>query len=122
MDTIDRIIFEHTRRIEWWLGGPEIHCIPSNLFVKMPTERIVELYNVEMSFFRPRNLNTVKPITEENYLSTCKHKNITEIGYCLGYNGRLYDGFCLDCEKYVYARTGKRVVKWNCDRNETFED
>lgn len=50
---IEQIIHEHTKRIEWWLSGT-IHCIPSNLFVKMPTERIVELYNVEMEYFRPK--------------------------------------------------------------------
>lgn len=56
-DIDDRFICAQ-RRINWWVDGMFIHGIPSNLFAKMPTERIVELYNVEMSYFKPNKNNT----------------------------------------------------------------
>ena len=54
-DKIEQIIHEHTKRIEWWLAGTGIHCIPADLFVKIPTEQIVGLYNVEMGYFIKHN-------------------------------------------------------------------
>ena len=50
----------------------------------------------------------------------CKHKKVTDIGYCEGFDGRLYDAYCTDCEKQVYGRTGKKYIRWNYDRNGTF--
>lgn len=50
---IEQIIYEHTKRIEWWLSGT-IHCIPAKMFVNIPTETIVKFYNVEMEYFRPK--------------------------------------------------------------------
>lgn len=44
--------YELSQRIKWWLAGIDVHCIPLDLFWKIPTERIVELYNVDMKFFR----------------------------------------------------------------------
>ena len=49
---IDKMIFEAQQRLSWYINGIGIHGISPELFSKMPTERIVELYNVEMSFFR----------------------------------------------------------------------
>lgn len=46
---------EAQRRIEWYIDGYHLHCIPHTLFKNMPTERIVELYNVDMTYFRPMN-------------------------------------------------------------------
>jgi len=50
--------YEIKKRIEWFVNGIGIHCISSRLFLGLTTERIVELYNVEMSFFRPHLYNT----------------------------------------------------------------
>lgn len=44
---------EQKQRLEWWCNGINIHCIPLDLFVKIPTEVICRLYNVEMTFFKP---------------------------------------------------------------------
>lgn len=52
---IEQIIYETEKRIQWWIEGMKIHCIPADLFVKIPTERIVEKYNVEMNYFRPKH-------------------------------------------------------------------
>lgn len=46
------MIFESQQRLYWYINGIGIHGLSPELFSKMPTERIVELYNVEMSFFR----------------------------------------------------------------------
>lgn len=43
--------FEAKRRLEWFIYGYFIHCLGS-LFSKISTERICELYNVELSYFR----------------------------------------------------------------------
>lgn len=60
-------------------------------------------------------------ISQEDVEEGCLHKHKIEIGYNLGFDGRLYDAFCSDCEKMIYARTGKKVIKWNYDRNKTFD-
>ena len=43
--------YEAKQRLKWFIDGYFIHCLGS-LFSKMSTERICELYNVEMSYFR----------------------------------------------------------------------
>lgn len=44
--------YEWNQRLKWWCNGIGIHCIPLEMFWGIPTERIVELYNVELSYFR----------------------------------------------------------------------
>lgn len=51
--SIDRIVFEHERRIKWFLAGQGIHGLSPKLFSGLSTERLVELYNVEMVYFKP---------------------------------------------------------------------
>jgi hypothetical protein len=50
-NNLEQIIYEATQRINWFVQGIGIHGLPPELFSKLPTERIVELYNVEMSYF-----------------------------------------------------------------------
>ena len=52
--TIDEQIYEATQRIKWFIDGYFIHCIPASMWSSVTTERIVELYNVEMEYFRPK--------------------------------------------------------------------
>jgi len=49
---IDNLIYESRQRLEWFIYGIGIHGLSPELFSKLSTERIVELYNVEMSYFR----------------------------------------------------------------------
>ena len=49
---IDKIEYEGLKRLEWFIDGYNTHCLNS-LFTKMSTERICELYNVELKYFRP---------------------------------------------------------------------
>ena len=55
MDKLDAIIYESRQRIIWFIGGIGIHGISAELLANLSTERIVELYNIEMSFFRPNS-------------------------------------------------------------------
>ena len=52
-EEFEKRFYEAQQRINWWTNGIGVHCIPSKLFMNMPTERIVELYNVDMVYFRP---------------------------------------------------------------------
>ena len=52
--TIDEQIYEANKRMEWFIDGYFIHGIPSSMWSKIPTRRIVMLYNVEMEYFRPK--------------------------------------------------------------------
>lgn len=45
--------YEAQQRINWWIDGIGVHGVSSQLFINIPTERIVELYNVDMVYFRP---------------------------------------------------------------------
>jgi hypothetical protein len=49
---IDDIVFESARRLEWFIGGINIHGLSPELFSNLPTERIVELYNIDISYFK----------------------------------------------------------------------
>jgi len=53
--TIYEEFYEASKRMEWFINGYFIHCIPSSMWSTLTTERIVELYNVEMEYFRPKN-------------------------------------------------------------------
>ena len=43
---------EQKQRLNWWCNGINIHCIPLGLFYTLSTERICELYNVDINYFR----------------------------------------------------------------------
>jgi hypothetical protein len=59
---------------------------------------------------------------------TCLHNNVTDIGYTdnlphiTGDNSKFYNGFCTDCEKIVYGRTGKKRIRWTSIRNIAWGD
>jgi len=48
---IDELIYESQQRLNWFIDGIGLHGLTPELFSKLSTERIVELYNVEMSYF-----------------------------------------------------------------------
>ena len=50
--SIDKMIYESKQRMDWYVNGIGLHGLSPEIFSKLPTERIVELYNVEMSYFR----------------------------------------------------------------------
>ena len=52
MTEIDKIAYEANQRIKWFVDGYFILNL-GNLFSKLSTERICELYNVEITYFRP---------------------------------------------------------------------
>lgn len=53
MRDLDEMFYESSKRLEWYIRGiNSTGLTPSNL-KHMSTERIVELYNVEMDFFIP---------------------------------------------------------------------
>jgi hypothetical protein len=54
MTETDKIAYEAKQRIKWFVKGYFIHNLGS-LFPKLSTERICELYNVELTYFRPWN-------------------------------------------------------------------
>jgi hypothetical protein len=49
---VDAMIHESKQRFKWYFSGINIHCLSLDLFSKISTERLCELYNVEMSFFK----------------------------------------------------------------------
>lgn len=49
---INRMEYEAKQRLKWFIDGYFIHNLGS-LFSKVKTERICELYNVEIGYFRP---------------------------------------------------------------------
>ena len=53
--SVDEQLYEAKQRMRWFINGYFIHCIPSSMWSILTTERIVELYNVEMEYFRPKN-------------------------------------------------------------------
>lgn len=46
--------YEALQRVRWFFLGIGIHGLSPELFAKISTERICELYNVEMSYFKRR--------------------------------------------------------------------
>ena len=52
--TIEEQLYEVKKRMEWFIDGYFIHCIPSSMWSRLTTESIVVLYNIEMEYFRPK--------------------------------------------------------------------
>lgn len=48
----DKAEYEAKKRLEWFINGYEQHNLGNN-FKNISTERICELYNVELKYFRP---------------------------------------------------------------------
>jgi len=46
---------EKLKVFEWVLTNPGIHCIPISLGFGLTPERIYELYNTEINYFRNEN-------------------------------------------------------------------
>lgn len=44
--------YESLQRVRWFVRGIGIHGLSPELFAKIPTERLCELYNVEMGYFK----------------------------------------------------------------------
>lgn len=40
------------KRIEWYVNGLGIHHLSPSLFASIPTERLCELYNIDLKYFR----------------------------------------------------------------------
>lgn len=53
--SIEEMIYEANQRMKWFIDGYFIHCIPAYMWANIPTERIVELYNVEEEYFKLKN-------------------------------------------------------------------
>lgn len=57
----------------------------------------------------------------------CLHKNITDMWYTdnlpaiTGDYSKFHTGFCEDCKKMVYGRTGNIRIFWNYDREKNFK-
>ena len=49
---MDEKLYELQQRMFWFIDGIGIHGLTWELFGNIPTERIVELYNIELNFFR----------------------------------------------------------------------
>jgi hypothetical protein len=45
-------LYELQQRLNWFIDGIGIHGLSWDLFNKIPTDRIVELYNVEAAYFK----------------------------------------------------------------------
>jgi hypothetical protein len=51
---LDDMVYEAKARLRWYIDGIGQHGLSSELFSSLSTERIVEIYNVEMKYFRPK--------------------------------------------------------------------
>ena len=49
---LEALFYEAKQRINWFIDGMNQHGLSPELFSKLSTERIVEIYNIEMSYFR----------------------------------------------------------------------
>lgn len=54
---IDNLYFESRQRLRWFIDGIGRHGMPAKMFIQISTERLCEMYNVEMEFFMPKNKN-----------------------------------------------------------------
>lgn len=51
---IEDMIYESQKRLHWFIYGIGIHGLTPELFSKISTERLCELYNVELEFFKKK--------------------------------------------------------------------
>jgi hypothetical protein len=52
---MEDMIYETQKRIEWYIQGIGIHGLTPQLMKGLSTERICEIYNIELEYFRPKN-------------------------------------------------------------------
>jgi len=52
---LEELFYEAKQRINWYIDGIGIHCLSWDSFNRLSTERIVEIYNVDMSYFKMKN-------------------------------------------------------------------
>lgn len=51
--TLEQKLYEAQQRIHWFIDGIGIHGLSTEVFSYLSTERLCELYNVEIEHFRP---------------------------------------------------------------------
>lgn len=51
MNDLEAMYFESQKRLKWFITGYGRHCLDAKTFNIIPTTRLCELYNVELSFF-----------------------------------------------------------------------
>jgi len=93
VDEILKQLEDKRRVLNFIIDGQGIHGLPMKAVHYLTMERISELYNVEF---------------QEVGIISCKHKNVSEIGYVQTLDGKEYDGFCDDCNHMVYG-----TIYWN---------
>lgn len=49
---MEALIFETEQRVRWYINGMGIHGLSPSLFFNISTERLCELYNIELSYFK----------------------------------------------------------------------
>ncbi len=54
VDKFHQQLDEKLRVFNWIIDGRGIHCIPISIGFKLTPERICELYNVELSYFKQK--------------------------------------------------------------------
>ena len=46
-----KIFFESKQRMKWFIDGIGLHGLSADLFSKISTPRICELYNIQLTYF-----------------------------------------------------------------------
>lgn len=54
MDEFELRLYQLQKKMEWLINGYGTNLLLKNGLGGIPIERIVELYNVEMSYFNPK--------------------------------------------------------------------
>jgi hypothetical protein len=49
---MEELIYETKQRLSWFIEGIGIHGLSPELFSALSTERLCELYNVEIEYFK----------------------------------------------------------------------
>jgi hypothetical protein len=52
VSNIDSLIYESQQRLHWFIYGYGIHGLSPTLFFNLSTERLCELYNIEIEYFK----------------------------------------------------------------------
>jgi hypothetical protein len=52
---MEKMFYETQKRVEWYIRGIGIHGLTPRLMSSLSTERICEIYNIELEYFRPKN-------------------------------------------------------------------
>jgi len=49
---IDDLFFESKQRLNWYIQGIGIHGLTPDLFSKLTTKRLCEIYNIDKKYFK----------------------------------------------------------------------